>query len=512
MAFEYRPFVNPYISSMTDLMGQGTEARSRAELSAAEAEAGGQLRLGDLTQQKWSGLGNTLAGGIDDYVTERREAPLREHAALLRAEQLAEIGRGGDERERERLAQELIGRTLAGRPNPEERQPYQPPRFRGIPSAAGPRDEAGNFVRAEPRLEEADPPGTSGAPYHRFDMQALVQEAADGNFLPQMGPGLQILEALNTDTDRRFNEAYDRSKETFNQLLDQSPEELMSGGAQFLEHFSRELGESPQFQGLINALETGDPRAFETAVRRYTETPHTLGEGIDPRLDRIRPYTGIIDKGIPDVVRTPLPTRAYLALRAAQGDVIAQRALEYWPEDQAAPRGSTGSEKEALAFFNRAQIADDTVNSLEDWITGQGKLGQGRLAFAPNVLQSPEGQRYLQAQRAFTEARLRRESGAAIPPHEFESDRQTYFAQPGDTSDTIAQKRQGRAAILSGLAFESGPALREFYGPDYEGIIRKYTGGSVGPPTPGNGPQVGERRTIGGQLGEWDGQGWVAVQ
>ena len=72
MAFEYRPFVNPYISSMTDLMGQGTEARSRAELSAAEAEAGGQLRLGDLTQQKWSGLGNTLAGGIDDYVTERR--------------------------------------------------------------------------------------------------------------------------------------------------------------------------------------------------------------------------------------------------------------------------------------------------------------------------------------------------------------------------------------------------------------------------------------------------------
>ena len=50
-----------------------------APVPAAEAQAGGALRLGDLTQQKWSGLGNTLAGGIDAYVTEQREAPRREH-------------------------------------------------------------------------------------------------------------------------------------------------------------------------------------------------------------------------------------------------------------------------------------------------------------------------------------------------------------------------------------------------------------------------------------------------
>jgi hypothetical protein len=64
---------------MTDLMGRGTEARSRATLSAAEAQAGGALRLGDLTQQKWSGLGDTIGQGIDAYVTEQREAPRREH-------------------------------------------------------------------------------------------------------------------------------------------------------------------------------------------------------------------------------------------------------------------------------------------------------------------------------------------------------------------------------------------------------------------------------------------------
>jgi hypothetical protein len=80
MPFEYRPFVNPYIGSMSNLMGRGVEARSRAELSAAEAQAGAAGRLGDITGAQWSGLGDTLAGGIDAYVTEQREAPLREHA------------------------------------------------------------------------------------------------------------------------------------------------------------------------------------------------------------------------------------------------------------------------------------------------------------------------------------------------------------------------------------------------------------------------------------------------
>jgi hypothetical protein len=89
MPFQYQPFVNPYVSSMSDLMGRGVEARSRAELTAAEAQAGAQRRLGDITAAKWSGLGNTLAGGIDAFVTEQREAPIREEQARLRGLNIA---------------------------------------------------------------------------------------------------------------------------------------------------------------------------------------------------------------------------------------------------------------------------------------------------------------------------------------------------------------------------------------------------------------------------------------
>ena len=284
MPFEYTPFVNRYVGTMSDLMAQKVEARNRAALSAAEVEAGAVRRVGDLTAAKWSGLGQDVAGGVESYLTEKREQPLREHAAWQREQERLGV-------EKQDLAAALLGETLAGAPGPEEVQPYERPRFRGIPSrdTEMDRDAAGNLVRAEPALEEPAPSGPSRGPFHRFDVRGFVQAAAEGQFLPQASTGLQTLISLNTETERRFTETYDRSKETFRQLLDQSPEALMSGGAQFIEHFSRELGESPQFQGLINALETGDPRAFKVAVRSYTDTPVTAPVQFDPTKPTIGP-------------------------------------------------------------------------------------------------------------------------------------------------------------------------------------------------------------------------------
>jgi len=125
---------------------------------------------------------------------------------------------------------------------------------------------------------------------------------------------------------------------------------------------------------------------------------------------------------------------------------------------------ATGAERQALSFYNRAAEAAKTVTPLEEGIGQMGLAGQARLEYAPNFLQSPEGQSYRQAQRAFTEARLRKESGAAIPPAEYENDSKTYFAQPGDSAAILEQKRKARQTVLDGLAFSSGKAYDEFYG------------------------------------------------
>ena len=96
---------------------------------------------------------------------------------------------------------------------------------------------------------------------------------------------------------------------------------------------------------------------------------------------------------------------------------------------------ATGAQNKVLGFFNRAKQADEDLQNLEASIAKMGYLDQERMKRAPNLLQTQLGQSYNQAQRAFTEARLRKDSGAAIPDSEFANDRRTYFAQPGDTPD-----------------------------------------------------------------------------
>lgn len=151
------------------------------------------------------------------------------------------------------------------------------------------------------------------------------------------------------------------------------------------------------------------------------------------------------------------------------------------PSSQQKP--ATGLEKRALNFFNRAQQADVDLEGMEDDIQQMGLFSQGWMALAPNFAQSQLGQSYTQAQRAFTEARLRKDSGAAIPPQEFENDRKTYFAQPGDSQETLEQKRRARAAILASLGFESGQALGEFLGDGEEAarVIKGYRDRSQAP-------------------------------
>ena len=154
-----------------------------------------------------------------------------------------------------------------------------------------------------------------------------------------------------------------------------------------------------------------------------------------------------------------------------------------------APRAVTGAERGVLAYYNRAKDASETLAapgkdgvSLEDRVAKSGLASQLGLQYAPNILQNRDQQAYRQAQRTFTEARLRKESGAAIPTAEYENDSQTYFAQPGDKPEVIEQKRKKRQAVLDGLKFSSGRAYQEFYGDE-----------DAKPAKPGGGDPLGIR-------------------
>lgn len=129
------------------------------------------------------------------------------------------------------------------------------------------------------------------------------------------------------------------------------------------------------------------------------------------------------------------------------------------------PKAPNTTERSNFAFYQRMAEAVNNLEAVESEITDQGLIGQTQMkVFDTPLFLTSEQQRYEQAARQFTEARLRKDSGAAIPESEFENDRLTYFPQPGDDAQVLAQKKRARETTLNALRASSGNAYWEFYG------------------------------------------------
>lgn len=79
----------------------------------------------------------------------------------------------------------------------------------------------------------------------------------------------------------------------------------------------------------------------------------------------------------------------------------------------------------------------------------------------PERLKSEEFKKYEQAKRNFIAAVLRRESGAAISPQEYEEGDKQYFPQAGDSPENMAQKENSRRSVYASFAHEAGPLLSQ---------------------------------------------------
>ena len=77
----------------------------------------------------------------------------------------------------------------------------------------------------------------------------------------------------------------------------------------------------------------------------------------------------------------------------------------------------------------------------------------------PSALDGPNAAQQAtdQARRNFVTAVLRKESGAAISPSEFENEAKKYFPQPGDTDSVIKQKQNARETAIKALEVQAGP-------------------------------------------------------
>lgn len=155
----------------------------------------------------------------------------------------------------------------------------------------------------------------------------------------------------------------------------------------------------------------------------------------------------------------------------------------------------------AQLFGTRMQEADKILAELEKG----GKSFSTPGANAPfigglvNTLNTEQGQMLDQAKRDFTNAVLRRESGAAIAPSEFASADKQYFPQIGDSEKVIAQKARARQIAIQGILAEvpKGTPPINVDRPQQGGASGSWAGGAV-PKVPMKGQVIGGFRFKGG--------------
>ena len=151
-------------------------------------------------------------------------------------------------------------------------------------------------------------------------------------------------------------------------------------------------------------------------------------------------------------------------------------------------RPVTGMERNAASFFNRMLNAEREARAVEDKLTpAELAMMEYGPNFTGNILLSQNAQKYRNAQRTYTEARLRKESGAAVLPDEYEKDRTTNFRTSNEKA--LDQKRRQRTETLRGLGNASAQALQELFGEGVtvDDLLKEFADTGTGVPQPKSG-------------------------
>lgn len=121
------------------------------------------------------------------------------------------------------------------------------------------------------------------------------------------------------------------------------------------------------------------------------------------------------------------------------------------------PPKRTDEQNKAAGFSDRMLQSMGAVDQFEKSALDLGNKAASNIPVVGNYMVSNDFQQLEQAQRDYINAVLRRESGAVISPEEFDNARKQYFPQPGDTPETLEQKRRNRIASLDGMKRSAGP-------------------------------------------------------
>lgn len=163
------------------------------------------------------------------------------------------------------------------------------------------------------------------------------------------------------------------------------------------------------------------------------------------------PYIGLLDRQTQQLQQANI--RDQMRVRNEELNLAKAKASEATLNQYGTLDGKPQTTTQATAngYADRLVEAGRILDQIEDQFTGDLAFG----GILPNVLQSSERQQFEQAKRNFVNSVLRRESGAVISDQEFENAEKQYFAQPGDSEQTLLQKAINRNTVINNFYREA---------------------------------------------------------
>lgn len=126
---------------------------------------------------------------------------------------------------------------------------------------------------------------------------------------------------------------------------------------------------------------------------------------------------------------------------------------------QAIPK-LTEQQSKDLVYYQRGEAALKNLNDLEQALTSTADSLLSGVPVIGNKMVSNEFQQADQAGRNFLASILRKDTGAAVTANEMEEYGKIFLPRPGDSPETLAQKRQARTDALQAIRSGLGVAER----------------------------------------------------
>lgn len=222
---------------------------------------------------------------------------------------------------------------------------------------------------------------------------------------------------------------------------------------------------------------TDEQEAARARLMKEAETPPdwewVIGPNGQPLRRAISRYSEEAQQGFagspdPEAILTDRRTRAEgAANRGVQvrgqnvSAATARRAqnLGFAASQRTAGQNAKTTEGEKLAsgFLLRMQRAENQLGMMTRAGFDPSSIGQQALGLT-NKTATAKFQQYQQAARDWIRSKLRKESGASIPPDEMEQEYAVYFPVFGDSPEVIEQKRLARETATEAMGISAGNA------------------------------------------------------